>query len=111
MGLFLRPHGGPTADSESQDHPPAALIFHSLSLSGNRSHNPVGPDRHTQTLLRDSSATLAKGISQEALADLAGIHRTYMGSVERGERNISLENIVKIAMQACQDRGHDSDHT
>lgn len=39
----------------------------------------------------------AQGISQEALADKAGVHRTYMGSVERGERNISLENIVKIA--------------
>ena len=40
---------------------------------------------------------LKKGISQEALADEAGVHRTYMGSVERGERNISLENIVRIA--------------
>ena len=40
---------------------------------------------------------LAKGVSQEALADQAGLHRTYMGSVERGERNISLENIVRIA--------------
>lgn len=40
---------------------------------------------------------LTKGFSQEALADEAGVHRTYMGSVERGERNISLENIVKIA--------------
>jgi DNA-binding XRE family transcriptional regulator len=40
---------------------------------------------------------LAKGFSQEALADMAGVHRTYMGSVERGERNISLENIVRIA--------------
>lgn len=40
---------------------------------------------------------LAKNMSQEALADEARLHRTYMGSVERGERNISLENIVRIA--------------
>lgn len=40
---------------------------------------------------------LAKGFSQEALADEAGVHRTFMGSVERGERNISLENIVRIS--------------
>ena len=39
----------------------------------------------------------AKGISQEALADLAGLHRTYVGAVERGERNITLINANRIA--------------
>lgn len=39
----------------------------------------------------------AKGLSQEKFADLAELHRTYIGSVERGERNISLINIEKIA--------------
>jgi transcriptional regulator with XRE-family HTH domain len=38
-----------------------------------------------------------KDISQEELADLCGLHRTYIGSVERGERNITLLNAEKIA--------------
>ena len=38
-----------------------------------------------------------KGFSQEVLAQKAGLHRTYVGSIERGERNISLVNIEKIA--------------
>jgi transcriptional regulator with XRE-family HTH domain len=38
-----------------------------------------------------------KAISQERLAELAGLHRTYVSSVERGKRNISLVNIESLA--------------
>ncbi len=42
-------------------------------------------------------ARLAKGLSQEALGELATLHRTYVGSVERAERNVSIDNIERLA--------------
>lgn len=38
-----------------------------------------------------------KGVSQESLADLAGLDRTYISDIENGKRNVSLETIFKIA--------------
>ena len=38
-----------------------------------------------------------KGLSQEAFADVLGVHRTYMGGVERGERNLTLKSLERIA--------------
>jgi transcriptional regulator with XRE-family HTH domain len=37
------------------------------------------------------------GVSQEAFADMCGLDRTYIGGIERGERNVALVNIEKIA--------------
>ena len=51
--------------------------------------------RYGQAVLK---VRLEQGISQEELADRCGLHRTYISDVELGKRNISLENIERIAI-------------
>ncbi|MGH9090124.1 MAG: helix-turn-helix domain-containing protein [Acidimicrobiales bacterium] len=40
---------------------------------------------------------VAEGLSQEGFADVLGVHRTYMGGLERGERNVTLRTIERLA--------------
>jgi transcriptional regulator with XRE-family HTH domain len=42
-------------------------------------------------------ARLAKKLSQEDLAEVSGLHRTYVGSVERAERNVSIDNMERLS--------------
>lgn len=44
-----------------------------------------------------------RGLSQEAFADLLGMHRTYVGGVERGERNLTLRSVERIASMLSRD--------
>ena len=40
-----------------------------------------------------------RGLSQEAFAEVLGVHRTYMGGIERGERNLTLKSLERIAQR------------
>lgn len=48
----------------------------------------------------------AQGFSQEGFADACGLHRTYVGAIERAERNVSIDNIERMA-RALAIPGHE----
>jgi len=56
-------------------------------------------EKRARGILADRSRELRakKGWSQEDLAEACGLHRTYIGDIERGARNVSIDNIEKIA--------------
>jgi len=63
---------------------------------------PIMPTRKTTPLRATFAAhvrqlRVERGLSQEEFADRCGLHRTYIGSIERGERNVSIDNIERIA--------------
>jgi transcriptional regulator with XRE-family HTH domain len=46
---------------------------------------------------------LQRGLSQEAFAEVLGVHRTYMGGLERGERNLTLKSLERLAAAVGMD--------
>lgn len=60
------------------------------------SHTPE-PSLRTRFAQNLRKHRASQGISQEALADIAGVHRTFVSEVERGLRSLSIDNIEKLA--------------
>ncbi|MDQ6945281.1 MAG: helix-turn-helix domain-containing protein [Actinomycetota bacterium] len=62
-----------------------------------RAAEPVDSDVRAVFGAQVRALRLSRGLSQEDLAEVAGLHRTYISSLERGQRNVSLDNIHVLA--------------
>lgn len=60
-----------------------------------RANNAMSARRIFASALRKQRMTL--GLSQEVLADRADVHRTYVGQIERAEKNVSIDSMEKLA--------------
>lgn len=58
---------------------------------------PADPVHRAAFGVRVRELRQAKGLSQEALAEASGLHRTYISSLERGHRNVGLDNVHALA--------------
>lgn len=74
-----------------------AQRYRALGQRAQRAKAKQSAARRRSFGLRVRELRTSAGLSQEALAHAAGLDRTYVGSVERGERNISLDNIWLLA--------------
>jgi transcriptional regulator with XRE-family HTH domain len=64
-----------------------------------RERKPKGKNKAVQQAVgqRIRELRTRRGWSQEEFADICGLHRTYMGSIERGERNLTIVSILTVA--------------
>lgn len=66
-----------------------------MNISSNEKRNPMDYLRILGENIR--ILRIERGLTQEQLAEICDMHRTYIGAIERGDRNVSLKNIVAIS--------------
>jgi len=66
-------------------------------LGGDREPMAARSPQHAALGLAIRQLRRASGVSQEVLAASCGLHRTYIGGIERGERNVSFANLLRIS--------------
>lgn len=77
--------------------------YHAATVSASMSGGPISQSPRAVFAANLRRIRQASGISQEELAHRAGLHRTYVSSVERGRRNLTIDNIFALAAALAVD--------